>query len=276
MEFTWVAMVMLGLLALFYFFSSLEKEDKLYFMITVMGIFSFYVLTSVLVYEVESAYPIIIIVLVLAGHFISKRFKKQYKDRLEIKAIQDTYWGIDPKRILENNEHKIVQKRGRKEIDEKYLNEVKIFYHINEKKNGEKILNTEVFYLIRDFMPDKQLTKIESLEYFKKDASEMIKKIYDKCVEFDLTAEHELDFEELLEKNGYYLEYFILDIWRKTALYEPIGVAGLDQIAKNKLEIKLVGAMDASISSFVVYDGIELLAHFLFHHEELKLEQKGR
>lgn len=215
-------------------------------------------------------YPIVIIIAFIIGFILIKLFKNMYENRLSIKATQNTYWGIDPKVVLENNKHKVVQKRGRKEIAQKYLDKVDFFYRINEKNNGEKILDDKALYMIRDFKPEEQLTKIKSLDYFKKDASELIKKVYNKIREFEADAELGIDFEEMLKRNDYYLEYFILEGWEKTAQYENIGVGTLQEVAKNKMEIKLIGAMDTVISSFLVYDAIELFAHFCFHHGRLK------
>lgn len=269
MQFLIVMIVVAFILGIFYLMSSLLKEEKLFFTISAFGIFAFFSFPAVLFYTINSVYPVVVVVEVAIAYILLRKFKKMYSNRLEIKAQQNTYWGIDPKMILENNAHKVIQKRGRKEIDEKYLNQMKTFYHVNEEKNGEKILDNKVLYMIRDFNPEKKLTKIDSLKYFKKDASPLIKKVYEKIVEYDLDAEHEIDFQKMLEDNDYYLEYFIMDGWEKTALYENIGVGTLEQIAENAMEVKLIGAMDSLISSFVVNDGIELLAHFYFHHGRL-------
>jgi hypothetical protein len=181
-------------------------------------------------------------------------FNRKINDKSKILAPRVSFWGVSEHRIYEAFEHRIENKKGRNEIKEP-----KVVHFYEKLFDGDKILYPFIWNDIKNY---NDFVKIESLEYFKKDATELVKVIYDKMVEINERNEKDLNFNRILTENDNVLEFFILDLWEKIVETEIRGVATLNVLAKDEHELDLIDALDSSISANVRKGGIALYSHY--------------
>ncbi len=176
-----------------------------------------------------------------------------------VSATQVSYWGISPQKILNKNKHKIIMKKGRNE----FVEEIDDYFYEEVIRDGRKIQKLQPL-ILSDIKAYKGFTIISSLKYFKqKKNSELYIKIYKKLYSINEEIEAELDFKEILIDNKYCIEFFLIDLWEVLCSKEIIGIGTLNTIAKNKKELELIGALDASVSTNVRKEGILLYSHYL-------------
>jgi len=176
-----------------------------------------------------------------------------------LSARQVSYWGISPQKILNKNKHKIIEKKGRNE----FVEEVDEYFYEEVIVEGKRIRKLQPL-ILSDIKAYKGFTIISSLKYFKqKKNSELYIKIYNKLNSINEEIEAELDFEKILIDNKYCIEFFLIDLWEVLCSKEIIGVGTLNTIARNKKELELIGALDASVSTNVQREGILLYSHYL-------------
>ncbi|MGX2972658.1 hypothetical protein [Helicobacter sp. T3_23-1059] len=87
-----------------------------------------------------------------------------------------------------------------------------------------------------------------------------------------ITTEKEiddLDFKEVLEKNGNFVEYFLLDLWESYTQDINIGVAGLEVLAKRDIERQLVRALNNIDLNSMSRKGAALLYAYLEFRDKL-------
>lgn len=173
---------------------------------------------------------------------------------LEIQAIQQNYWElITPNKIIQHFAPRKDYKQKR--IDIKINPLQKVWYR--------KYSNNAVFLTGNFFIEYKNLnlTRINNLKniyrYF------FYRMIFEKLKKIIKDKEISLDFDEILKKNEFCVEYFLMELWEKYTQDINIGVGNLIVEAKRDIERELVGALDNLDLNSVKRNGAALFYSYI-------------
>jgi hypothetical protein len=251
-------LIIIGLILAFLWLSKPNKDRKEIYFYTIITFVSIWYVAYQFVYmnpKIDFTEIYWLFIPLIGSLIVRVIFNRKLNDKSKILAPRVSFWGVPEHRIYEAFEHRVVKKKGRNEIkDPKIVN----FYE--KSFDGDKTLYPFMWNDIKNY---KEFTKIESLDYFKKDASELTKTIYDKMVEINERNEKDLNFNRILSENDYFLEFFLLDLWERIVDTEIRGVATLNVYAKDEHELDLIDALDSSISANVRKGGMALYSHYV-------------
>lgn len=261
-----------AILALYFYNSHhIKKEERTAYILGLGAIFLVYCAFVSFLPRLEYIPNVIPILLLCIIFYQKSRITNYLKNKNELKATQDTQWGIPHEEVLKCFEHRIeIKPDGRKEIKESVIKQ-KPFYA--KSKEGKKNMLNTYFYKIKNYDPKKTFHKVKSLKEIE-NFSPLISKIYKEMVYININHEKDVDIKQLLIDSDYYLEVFILDLWARTLAKEDKGVGTLNVIALNKHEEKLIGAIDSLQNSVVTPLGIDIFAHYLYFKGIIKHEER--
>lgn len=209
------------------------------------------------------AFSFIIILIIGLLFYINKNLNSS---NLQIQANQQRYFDEVNANMIYNfyKNRKIVKKKS-----------VEIKINEDEKKlikdiNGIKFLSTNFWLNLSNL----KLNKIE--DYKKIHDIKLYSIIFNKINEFIKKAEIELDFQEILEKNGFIAEYFLIYLWEHYTKRENISVANLQILTENFTQNELLGALDISLLNNVKFNGASIYYLYMKYHNRINkfLDQK--
>ncbi len=209
------------------------------------------------------AFGFIIILIAILLFYINKNLNSS---NLKIKANQQRYFDEVNANMIYNfyKNRKIVKKKS-----------VEIKVNEDEKKliknvGGMRFLSTN-FWINLSNLKLNTIKKYKDIHNIK-----LYSIIFNKINEFIKKAEIELDFQEILEKNGYIAEYFLIYLWEHYTKRENISVANLQILSENFTQNELLGALDISLLNNVKFNGATIYYLYMKHHDRISnfLEQR--
>ena len=182
---------------------------------------------------------------------------------ISVVATQESYWGIAPKIITDF----FIFRRDntkKKRVDIQINGFEKVWQRKYGEGNSENFLSANVFLDYENL----ELTKISKLDEIAQFS--LYNTIFTRLKK--ITTEKEIDdlnFKEVLEKNGNFVEYFLLDLWECYTQDINIGVAGLEVLAKRDIERQLVRALNNIDLNSISRKGAALLYSYLEFRDKL-------
>lgn len=153
---------------------------------------------------------------------------------LNIIAIQESYWNISASKIVNFFAYRKDYKKERIDIN---INEL--------QQSFLRQYDNNAIYLSANFFLDYEnlkLTKINNIEELS--LYPLYKTIFDKLFKVINDKEIMLDYNDLLLKNNFIAEYFLMELWEVYTKDINIGIASLILNANNDIQRELIGALD--------------------------------
>nr|MBP3723969.1 hypothetical protein [Campylobacter sp.] len=163
-------------------------------------------------------------------------------------------------------------KKDRVEIlvnkEEKKL--LKTFYAtISNDEKDEKnqisssFISTIFFLNLKNLKP----TKINNTDEIK---SPIYQAIFKKIKGYVASREETLDYNQELQNNDNFVEFFLMDLWERYTNDINISVANLEVLATNELELEFLGAIDTISINSVKPKGASLFYRYMYFKNRIK------
>ena len=182
---------------------------------------------------------------------------------LSIVATQESYWNISPRTITDF----FIFRRDntkKKRVDIQINGFEKVWQRKYGEGNKESFLSANIF-LDYENLELTKISKIDDIAQFN-----LYNTIFSRLKKITTEKEiDDLDFSEVLEKNGNFVEYFLLDLWECYTQDINIGVAGLETLAKRNIERQLVRALNNIDLNSISRNGAALLYSYLEFRDKL-------
>lgn len=182
---------------------------------------------------------------------------------LHIVATQESYWNISPKKITEF----FIFRRDntkKKRVDIQINGFEKVWQRKYGEGHSDSFVSANVFLDYENLKLTK-ISKMDDIAQFN-----LYNTIFSRLKK--ITTEKEIDdlnFAEVLKRNGNFVEYFLLDLWECYTQDINIGVAGLEVFAKRDIERQLVRALNNIDLNSISRNGAALLYAYLEFREKL-------
>lgn len=182
---------------------------------------------------------------------------------ISVVATQESYWGLSPKIITDF----FIFRRDntkKKRVDIQINGFEKVWQRKYGEEHSESFLSANVF-LDYENLELTKISKIDDIAQF-----HLYNTIFARLKKITTEKEiDDLDFKEVLEKNGNFVEYFLLDLWESYTQDINIGVAGLEVLAKRDIERQLVRALNNIDLNSISRKGAALLYSYLEFRDKL-------
>lgn len=208
------------------------------------------------------------ILIILFGFFVLIKIRKEKSNTLKIIANQHRYWKeITPSDIYSFFHNRKQEKKDRIEIK---VNRDRKKIYFNSKNS---------FFIAPSFFLDlDELNLTKTTNYKDINNSILYRTIFKKLKgiieDKEITKEYDTFFQEILNKNGNYLEYFLIYIWEEYTRDINIGSSYLELLAINNTEKQLVGALNISSLHNIVFNGSALYFAYMNFHQRIFPSEK--
>lgn len=189
---------------------------------------------------------------------------------INVVARQECYWGIKPSIITDF----FIFRRDnskKKRVDIQINGFAKVWQRKYGEAHNESYMSANVFLDYENLHLTK-LNKIDDIAQFG-----LYNTIFARLKKIITEKEiDDLDMKEVLERNGNFAEYFLLDLWECYTQDINIGVAGLEVYAKRDIERQLIRALNNIDLNSISRNGAALLYSYLEFRDKLPQEQEAQ
>lgn len=198
-------------------------------------------------------------------YFISKSAKipdikivanqQRYYDEVNRNMVYNFY---ENRKVMKNDRVEVLVNKHSKKLIKTFYNKID-----DKEKISDSFISTTFFLNLKNINP----TKIEKLDEIK---SPIYIAIFKKIKSYVSSREEKLDYEIELKNNGYFLEFFLMDLWERYTGDINISVANLQVLATSDIEKELLGAIDNISLNSIKANGASLYYKYMYFKDRIK------